>query len=89
MQPGIGYMVNTLSPLLPGIPVPVVAFRVETMLGMTVPHILSRAYLADKYGIAAGGDEQHLIDDLIRFFSAALTAPTELSTVNENLGDCR
>lgn len=79
VQAGIAQMIDALTPLLPEIPVPVIAFRVETMLGMSLLHVLGRTYLANKYGVAPGENEQQLIDDVVRFFSAALAAPTELT----------
>lgn len=84
VQSGIQQMVTALTPLLPEIPQAVIAFRVETMLGMSLMHVLGRAYLAGKYSLDAGDDDQHLIDDIVRFFSCALTASTELGPVDES-----
>lgn len=84
VQTGIGQMVTALSPLLPGMPLAIIAFRVETMLGMALMHVLGRTHLASKYGLVAGEREQYLIDDVVRFFSGALAAPTELSPVRES-----
>ncbi|TDZ82846.1 hypothetical protein DE4585_01638 [Mycobacteroides salmoniphilum] len=80
-QAGIGQMVSALSPLLPGMPEEVVAYRVELMLGMSIMHVQNGNRLAGKYGLAAGEHEQYLIDDVVRFFSHALAAPTELRPV--------
>lgn len=82
VQSGIGQMVAALSSLLPEIPTSVIALRVETMLGMSLVHVLGRTHLADKYGLIAGENEQHLTDDVVRFFSAALAAPTNLSSTD-------
>lgn len=84
VQSGIGQIVTALSPLLPEIPVAVLAFRVETMLGMALVHIWGRAHLAGKYGLVAGENDQHLIDDIVRFFSSALAAPTRLSLTEDS-----
>ncbi|MDM2422173.1 TetR/AcrR family transcriptional regulator [Mycobacteroides abscessus] len=83
VQSGIGQLVTALSPLLPEIPVAVIAFRVEMMLGMSLIHVLARAPLAEKYGLVTGENYQHLIDDVVRFFSSGLTAPTELTATDE------
>lgn len=83
VQSGIDQMVTALSPLLPGIPLAVIAFRVETMLGMSLMHVMGRAHLASKYGLSPGDGEQDLIDDLVSFFACALAAPTELRELPE------
>ncbi|MGH3955838.1 MAG: TetR/AcrR family transcriptional regulator [Mycobacterium sp.] len=84
VQSGIGQMVTALSPLLPGIPLSVIAFRVETMLGMSLMHVLGRTHLATKYGLAQGDGAQDLIEDIVRFFSHALAAPTQLRLLPES-----
>lgn len=84
VQSGIGQMVTALSPLLPGVPLSVIAFRVETMLGMSLMHVLGRTHLATKYGLAQGDGAQDLIEDIVRFFSHALAAPTELRPLPES-----
>ncbi|BAX98648.1 putative transcriptional regulator, TetR [Mycobacteroides stephanolepidis] len=84
VQSGIGQMVTALIPLLPEVPLPVIAFRVETMLGMSLMHVLGRTHLAAKYGLAQGDGEQDLIDDIVSFFSHALAAPTELRPLPES-----
>lgn len=84
VQSGIAQMVTALTALLPEVPAEVIAFRVETMLAMSLIHVMGRNYLATKYGLAHGDGEQSLIDDVVRFFSAALAAPTELKSVGDS-----
>jgi len=83
VQAGIGQLVTALSTLLPKLPLAVIAFRVETMLGMSLMHVLGRTHLANKYGLSPGEGEQDLIDDLVSFFACALAAPTELRELPE------
>ncbi|AKC39781.1 TetR/AcrR family transcriptional regulator [Mycobacteroides chelonae] len=84
VQEGIGRLVAALSPLLPEVPTEVLAFRVETMLGMSLMHAMNRDYLADKYGLVKGERNQYLIDDVVRFFSHGLAAPTQLHPLPES-----
>lgn len=73
---GIDKLAAALSPLLPDVPVSTIAFRVELALGTAFGYKLFAADLAIKYGASSDVEEQRLTEDLYRFVSWALTAPT-------------
>jgi len=82
VQTGIDQMTAALTPLLPGQSPQALGYRVERMLKMATIQVLDGTSLAEKYELEPGPDEQDLIDELVAFFSAGLSALNPLTKQN-------